>query len=80
MNAQQQAPAVDLPQAGKPLRLIRLHEVKHRTGMGRSWIYESIQRGAFPQPIPTGERAVAWVEGEIEAWIQDRIQACRAAI
>ena len=50
-------------------RLIRLKEVQHRVGLGRSTIYRWMAEGEFPQPVPLGGHAVAWVESEVEAWI-----------
>jgi prophage regulatory protein len=62
----------------KNLRLIRLGQVMNKTGMGRSWIYQSIKNGSFPKPISiSGAHAVAWVEHEIEGWIESRIAASR---
>jgi prophage regulatory protein len=52
-------------------RLLRLPEVKVRTGLGRSSIYRKIGDGSFPPPCNIGERAVAWRESDIERWIAD---------
>lgn len=57
------------------MRLIRLKEVKHVTGLGRSTIYKYIEDGAFPKSVSLGERAVAWVESEVMAWVMTRIEA-----
>lgn len=57
--------------------IIRLPEVKARTGLSRSTIYLRISRGEFPPPVSLGGRAVGWIETEIQAWIQDRIDASR---
>lgn len=54
--------------------LIRLPEVISRTGRSRSAIYAAIQAGEFPQPVPLGVRAVAWVDVEIDAYIERQIQ------
>ncbi|MDO8330302.1 MAG: AlpA family transcriptional regulator [Fluviicoccus sp.] len=43
------------------------------TGLGRSSIYKFIAQGTFPKPVPLGERAVGWVDQEIEEWISSRI-------
>jgi prophage regulatory protein len=60
------------------LRLLRLPGVKDRTGLGRSSIYDRVSRGEFPRPISLGDgRAVAWIESEINAWIQTKIEAAR---
>lgn len=57
----------------KSTRLIRLDEVKRRTGFGKSSIYNGVADGTFPKPVPLGARAVAWVEDEIQEWIEARI-------
>jgi prophage regulatory protein len=57
------------------MRLIRLKDVKHVTGLGRSTIYKYIEEGAFPKSVSLGERAVAWVESEVMGWVIARIEA-----
>lgn len=55
--------------------LHRLREVSRRTGLSRSEIYRRIAAGTFPAPIKLGERASAWPEHEVTAWIDARIAA-----
>lgn len=55
------------------MRIIRLSEVKAITGLGRSSIYKFMGEGVFPQSVSLGERAVGWVESEVNEWIQNRI-------
>lgn len=55
------------------LTLKRLPEVKARCGLSRSEIYRRIAAGDFPKPIKLGERASAWAEHEVTAWIAARI-------
>ena len=57
----------------KEKRLIKLPEVKHRTALSRSSIYEKVAQRTFPAPVHIGERSVAWVEDEVQAWIDDQI-------
>lgn len=57
------------------MRLIRLKEVKHATGLGRSTIYKYIEDGNFPKSVSLGERAVAWVESEVLGWVKAKIEA-----
>ena len=57
--------------------ILRLPEVKARTGLSRSTIYLRIAEGKFPPPINLGERSVGWVEAEIDAWIAKRIELSR---
>ena len=58
---------------GNHNRFLRLPAVMERTGYGRSTIYEMIGAGNFPAPVHLGPRAVAWLESEVETWMQDRI-------
>ncbi|ORT49515.1 DNA-binding protein [Vibrio sp. qd031] len=57
----------------KPIRLIRLNEVLAMTGLSRSGVYRSIVRQQFPKQVSLGDRAVAWVESEVQAWVIDRV-------
>ena len=54
-------------------RLLRLGDVIEQTGLSRSSIYAKIAEGTFPQTVPIGDRAVAWVEEEVQAWILEQI-------
>jgi len=55
-------------------RLIKLNEVKRKTGLSRSSVYRLAKTGEFPQPIKLGERASGWLESEINGWIDSRIE------
>lgn len=55
-------------------RLLRLPDVIKKTGFKKSWIYQLISEGKFPRQIKLGDRSVAWLESEIDEWIDKRIQ------
>ena len=65
-------------------RFIRLPEVLTRTGYGRTTIYRKMEDGSFPRSIKLGgppvdpeafdSRAVAWIENEVEQWIESIIE------
>ena len=59
--------------------LLRLPRVEAATGYKRSTIYRLIQQGEFPSPISLSEsgRASAWIEDEVNTWIQKRIRESR---
>jgi prophage regulatory protein len=50
-------------------RLVRLPEVKDRTGLSRTSIYRKMDAGEFPSAIKLSKNAVAWRETELERWI-----------
>ncbi|MEJ1604871.1 AlpA family transcriptional regulator, partial [Escherichia coli] len=50
--------------------LIRLSEVQRRTGYSKAWIYRLISQGRFPKQVKIGSRAIAFVESEIDEWIE----------
>ena len=61
-------------QTRRVTRLIRLPEVQHRVGLGRSTIYRWMAEGKFPKPVQLGGYAVAWAEDDVVAWIASRLE------
>lgn len=57
--------------------MIRMPEVKKKAGLSRSTIYLRMSKGTFPQAISLGERAVGWLESDIEQWLDERIAASK---
>ncbi|EJL6982883.1 helix-turn-helix transcriptional regulator [Vibrio vulnificus] len=57
------------------IRLIRFREVLAMTGLSRSSVYRFIEANQFPTQVQLGGRAVAWVESEVQEWIQQRVSA-----
>lgn len=61
----------------QPTLLIHLPEVLERIGYGKAWIYRLISEIRFPSPVKIGVRAVAFVESEVDQWIQSVIETSR---
>ena len=69
---------------GPKHRFIRLPEVKSRTGYGRTSMYRKMKEGTFPKGLKLGgplkdpskfdNRAIGWIEDEVDQWIEDRIE------
>ena len=65
-------------------RFIRLSEVMSRTGYGRTSIYRKMEDGSFPKSLKLGgppkdpnefdSRAIAWIEEEVDQWIESKIE------
>ena len=58
-------------------RILRLPNVLDRTGLSRSTVYQRVSEGRFPRPVSLGDRAVGWVESDIEEWISRQIENSR---
>lgn len=66
------------------LSILRRRDLEDRVRLSRSTIYDKINPASprydatFPKPIRLGNgSAVGWIEGEVEAWVQARIDASR---
>jgi len=57
--------------------ILRLPAVKARTGLSRSTIYLRMSEGRFPTSIALGDRAIGWVEAEINDWLTKHIDDSR---
>lgn len=57
--------------------LIRLPEVIKRTGVSRTTIYRLISKKSFPSPIKISEKTIAFVESEVNDWIEKLIHSSR---
>jgi prophage regulatory protein len=60
-------------------RILRMAELKTRIGLSRSTIYEFQNSGHFPRSVSLGSRAVGWLESDIEAWMESRINVSKSA-
>lgn len=60
-------------------RLIRLREVIDRVGLRKTALYARVRTGEFPKPVNLGG-VVAWVESEVDAWIEAKITARERAL
>lgn len=69
-----------------PTIILRIAEVRRRTGLSRSTIYARITPDprrpreydpTFPVPIRLGARAVGWIAAEVDAWVAARVAETR---
>jgi len=61
------------------IAILRLPDVKARTGLSRTSIYSKVSEGLFPEPISLGARAIGWIESEIDEWLNQQIETSRSA-
>ena len=60
------------------LSILRLPEVKSRTGLSRASIYAFMKKREFPDSIRLGPRCIGWRSLDIENWIAGRQYHCMA--
>ncbi|KLV60125.1 helix-turn-helix transcriptional regulator [Citrobacter sp. MGH104] len=65
-------PGRDTPK--KNYRLLRITDVINLTGLPKSTIYLKIKNNEFPNQVSIGSRSVAWVENEVNEWIEKNIK------
>ena len=58
--------------------MIKLKEVQRITSLSRSSIYAYIDKGIFPTQVKLGARSVAWLESDIQSWVESKINARNA--
>ncbi|RYM64754.1 dipicolinate synthase [Serratia liquefaciens] len=61
-------------------KLLRLPEVQKRTGYSRAWLYRLMREERFPAAIKIGSRSIAFIESEIDEWINQRIAESRGKV
>ncbi len=57
--------------------MLRLPAVKERVGLSNSQIWKMVKDKTFPQPVKLSANISAWIDKEVENWIQERIAASR---
>ena len=57
------------------MRFLKLKEIMEKTALSRFAIYRKMNDEEFPQSVSLGDRAVAWVESEVDEWMKERLQA-----
>jgi prophage regulatory protein len=57
--------------------LLRVQQVASKTGYSVTTIWRRVKTGDFPTPVSIGPNATAWIEQEVDAWVQARIDASR---
>ncbi|HAK6956765.1 TPA: AlpA family transcriptional regulator [Salmonella enterica] len=60
--------------------LIRFSEVQKRTGYSKAWLYRLMSQQRFPAAIKIGSCSIAFIESEIDEWINQRIAESRGEV
>ena len=52
------------------LRYLRIEDVSHITGLGKTTIYRLMKEGTFPESVRLQPKAVRWKSDDIQEWIK----------
>jgi len=50
-------------------RILRLPDVKEKTGLSRTSIYNKIADGTFPAPLKLTTKSSGWLDSEVDEFI-----------
>lgn len=68
-----------MAQSAATNRLLSLEQVRHLIPYSASQIYRLEQQDRFPRRLRIGPNRVAWLENEVNNWLQQRIDDRGAA-
>jgi len=55
------------------MKFLKIQTVMSMTSLSRSSIYAAMSAGVFPAQIKLGERSVAWLDSDIQNWMESCI-------
>lgn len=69
-------------QLSNALVILRRKQVQARTGLSRSSIYGLMksEKNPFPQSIRISPRTVGWLESDVEAYLQGRLESSHSTV
>lgn len=60
------------------ITILRRQQVQAKTGLSRSSIYAFMSEKTFPACIKLGgDRAVGWLESEVDQWLREQVAKSR---
>lgn len=63
----------DVQPTTPPRRLLRATEVYSRTALSRASIWRMVKAATFPKPVTLGYNRIAWLESDVDAWIEHQL-------
>ena len=58
--------------------ILRLPEVRRKTGLPKSSVYRQVALGNFPSPVRLTPRTTGWLEHEVDQWLETRARVSHA--
>lgn len=57
----------------KSKRFLRKRQVMDKTGLPESSLYAEVTGGNFPNPVKLSANRVAWLESEVDDWMDAKL-------
>lgn len=54
--------------------LLKVEAVTALIGVSRATLYRMVNAGDFPKPLQLSPKRVAWLQAEVDAWFQTKIE------
>jgi prophage regulatory protein len=70
---------IEKARQSSPTNMLRLSQVQQRVPKCKSAIWKDVSDGVFVQPIRIGARSVAWIESEIDIWLEATVFNSRSS-
>jgi len=58
-----------------PIKILREPTVVERTGLSSATLRRNVKAGRFPMAVRLSSQAIGWIEAEVDAWLQARMDA-----
>lgn len=59
------------------MNALGIKQVTEKVNLGKSTIYRMIKRGEFPKPFVLVGNRTAWLDTDIDKWLQECVAATR---
>lgn len=55
------------------MRFLRRKDAANRVGLSATHVMRLARQGKFPKPVQLGDMSVAFLESEVDAWMEQRL-------
>lgn len=62
---------------GHQMNALNIKQVASKVALGQSTIYRLVAKGEFPKPFPLVGNRTAWLESDVDAWLETRVALIR---
>ncbi|MEX3972212.1 helix-turn-helix transcriptional regulator [Paraburkholderia caribensis] len=59
------------------MNALNINQVATKVALGKSTIHRLVAKGEFPKPFPLVGNRVAWLDSDVDAWLEKRVEAAR---